>query len=123
MLAVLAEAVDKLEVPSDGDTICDVLALMDRLEAKKLAKLSGADFDREFAQHEVKDHEKDIKKFEKETAKLKDADLKAWAEKQLPVLREHLAMAQKLSAAGEKSASNAPAAPNTRAAGNKGSKY
>jgi hypothetical protein len=34
MLTVLAEAVDDLEIPADGDTICDVLALIDQLNAK-----------------------------------------------------------------------------------------
>lgn len=93
----------------------------ERREIGKLDKLSGAAFDREFAQRSVKDHEKDIKDFEKAASKVKDPDLKAWAEKQLPVLREHLAMAQKLpGAGGQQSASNAP---NTRAAGNTGSKY
>jgi putative membrane protein len=94
---------------------------MDRHEINKLQKLSGDKFDHEFAQHEVKDHEKDIKKFAKATSNLKDPDLKAWADKQLPVLRQHLAMAQKLQQAGnQQSASSNP--PNTRAAGNKGSK-
>lgn len=92
----------------------------ERREVSKLGKLSGAAFDREFTQRAVKDHEKDIKDFEKATSKVKDPDVKAWAEKQLPALREHLAMAQKLPEAGKQSASNAP---NTRAAGNKGSTY
>src|SRR3954469_8144890 len=34
MLTVLAEAVDELEVPADGDTICELLGLIDRLDAK-----------------------------------------------------------------------------------------
>ena len=80
----------------------------DRHEMDKLKKLNGAAFDREFAQHSVKDHQKDIKEFEKATQKVKDPDVKAWAEKQLPVLKEHLAMAQKL--AGNN-------ASNTKAAG------
>jgi putative membrane protein len=80
---------------------------MQRHEMSKLQKLTGADFDREYAQHSVKDHEKDIKDFEKAASKVKDPDLKAWAEKQLPVLREHLAMAQKLPEAnGKQSAAN-----------------
>ncbi len=72
-----------------------------RKDIEKLAKLSGAEFDRKFV-HEVgiKDHEKDIKKFEKASGKLQDPDLKAWAEKTLPKLREHLAMAQKLPESG-----------------------
>jgi putative membrane protein len=93
----------------------------DRHEMSKLQKLSGPAFDREFAQHAVKDHEKDIKKFEKAATDLKDPDLKAWAEKQLPALKEHLALAQKLSGADDKSAMNTSKAPNTRAAGNTGS--
>lgn len=92
----------------------------ERHEMSKLDKLSGAQFDREFAKNSVKDHQKDIKEFEKAASKVKDPDVKAWAEKQLPVLREHLAMAEKLpGAGGQQSASNAP---DTRAAGNTGSK-
>lgn len=78
----------------------------DRHELNKLGKLNGKDFDREFAQHAVKDHQKDIKDFEKATAKLQDPDVKAWAEKQLPVLREHLAMAQKLAGRTQTAAAN-----------------
>src|SRR6185503_13939707 len=55
----------------------------------KLAKLSGADFDREYMDMMVKDHVKDVKEFEEASAKAKDADLKAWAAKTLPTLREH----------------------------------
>jgi putative membrane protein len=65
-------------------------------ELKKLKGEKGKDFDREFAQHSVKDHEKDVKKFEKAAKDLKDPDVKAWAEKTLPVLRKHLEMAQNL---------------------------
>jgi putative membrane protein len=92
----------------------------ERHEMSKLQKLSGPAFDREFAQHAVKDHEKDIKDFEKASTKLQDPDLKAWAQKQLPTLKEHLALAQKLAGADQnaKASSNEP---NTRAAGNTGS--
>jgi putative membrane protein len=72
----------------------------DRHEMSKLQKLSGADFDREYAQHAVKDHEKDVKKFQKAAQSAKDPDVKAFAAKTLPVLQEHLAMAQKLAGAG-----------------------
>jgi len=63
---------------------------------KHLAKLSGAEFDKAFASHMVKDHETDIKKFEHEASKGTDADVKAFAEKCLPTLREHLAAAKQL---------------------------
>jgi putative membrane protein len=64
----------------------------------KLSKLSGADFDREYMKHMVEDHVKDVALFEKEAKNGKDADLKAWAEKTLPTLKEHLQMARDVNA-------------------------
>jgi putative membrane protein len=72
----------------------------ERREIEKLGKESGSKFDQDFAKVEVKDHEKDIKKFEKASGKVKDPELKAWIDKTLPHLREHLALAQQLPGAG-----------------------
>jgi putative membrane protein len=55
---------------------------------------SGAGFDRAWVDHVIADHEKDIAMFEAEAKDGSDAELKAWAEKKLPTLREHLKMAQ-----------------------------
>jgi putative membrane protein len=55
----------------------------------KLAKLSGADFDREYMREMARDHDADVKEFQKEAKNAKDADLKAWVGKTLPVLEEH----------------------------------
>jgi putative membrane protein len=72
-----------------------------RNEVEKLGKLSGNDFDQRFVREVgIKDHEKDIKKFEKASEKAKDPELKAWIDKTLPHLREHLAQAQKMPQAG-----------------------
>ena len=65
---------------------------------KKLESLSGTDFDREFARMAVQHHEKDVKEFEKASQKADDADLKAFAQKTAPVLREHLQQARSLQA-------------------------
>jgi putative membrane protein len=63
---------------------------------KKFEKLTGADFDREYARQMVQDHERAISLFEKQ-AKKGDADeLKQFAAKQLPLLRDHLKMARGL---------------------------
>jgi putative membrane protein len=62
-----------------------------------LASKSGAEFDREFAQTAVEDHEKDIAEFEKEARSGSDPDVKNWAQQTLPTLRAHLAAAQALS--------------------------
>lgn len=85
-----------------------------RREAEKLGKDTGAKFDQQYVKAEIKDHEKDIKEFEKASSKVKDPDLKAWIDKTLPHLREHLAMAQKLPEAGGKG--------NSAAMGNRGAK-
>lgn len=69
---------------------------------EKLAKKTGAEFDRDFVtQVGLKAHEKDIKAFEKAAGKLKDPELKAWVQKTLPHLREHYALAQKLPETGD----------------------
>jgi putative membrane protein len=74
-----------------------------RKEIEKLGKKNGAEFDREFVREVgIKDHKKDIKKFEHASKDVKDAELKAFVDKTLPVLREHLAAAEKLPQAGKK---------------------
>jgi len=62
--------------------------------AQKILELKGADFDRMFMTHMVEDHQKAIALFEAASKSAKDADLKAFAGKTLPTLREHLKMAQ-----------------------------
>jgi putative membrane protein len=56
----------------------------------KLAKLSGADFDRAYVNEMVKDHKKDVKEFQREAEKAKDPDVKSFASKTLPTLQDHL---------------------------------
>jgi len=62
----------------------------------KLLKLSGAKFDREYMHSQVKDHKEAVSLFEKESKEGKDADLKQWAKKTLPTLREHFKMAKEI---------------------------
>ncbi|HEU4889620.1 MAG TPA: DUF4142 domain-containing protein [Thermoanaerobaculia bacterium] len=56
--------------------------------------LSGAEFDKAYMQHMVEDHEKDVAEFDKASTSATDADLKAWAGKTLPTLKEHLELAK-----------------------------
>jgi putative membrane protein len=65
----------------------------------RLSKLNGADFDRAYMKEMVKDHDKDVKAFQKEANSGKDADLKAWASKTLPTLKEHQDQAKQVMAA------------------------
>jgi putative membrane protein len=57
---------------------------------RKLEKLSGSAFDRAYTKDMVKDHQQDAKEFQKEVKKGKDEDIKGFASRTLPVLREHL---------------------------------
>jgi len=62
----------------------------------KLRKLDGAEFDKGYIMMMVKDHEKDVKAFEKESKDGEDADIKAFAAKTLPTLQSHLEMVKEL---------------------------
>lgn len=68
--------------------------------AKKFGDLERSRFDKEFLTSQVKDHEEAVKLFERETKDGKDEDLRAFAKKHLPHLKEHLKMAQDLSGEG-----------------------
>jgi putative membrane protein len=60
----------------------------------KMAKMTGAAFDKAFARHMVADHKKDISEYQKEARK-KDA-AGQYAEGALPTLKKHLETAQSL---------------------------
>jgi len=62
----------------------------------KLTGLSGAAFDKEYARVMLKDHQKAVALFASESKNGQDEDLKSWAGKTLPTLREHLKMARSL---------------------------
>ena len=59
---------------------------------------TGAAFDRGFIESQVKAHQEAITLFEQQAKNGSDADLKAFAQKQLPGLRNHLKQAQDLQA-------------------------
>jgi putative membrane protein len=63
-------------------------------EYDKLSKMSGAQFDREYMDHMVSDHKKDVSEFQKEAKNGKDPDVKQFASSTLPVLQQHLQLAQ-----------------------------
>ena len=76
-----------------------------RRELEHLGKKTGSEFDREFVRKVgIDEHQRDVKRFQKASNDVKDPQLKAWIDKTLPSLEQHLAQAQKLPQA-EKSAS------------------
>ncbi|MBV9217746.1 MAG: DUF4142 domain-containing protein [Acidobacteria bacterium] len=77
----------------------------------KLKGLSGADFDKEYVEMMVSDHETDVSLFEKQSEYSTDPDVKAFAAKTLPTLKKHLdaikAIQAKKSGAGSNSSTSA----------------
>jgi putative membrane protein len=62
----------------------------------RLSKKSGAEFDQEFVEHMIDEHEKDVKLFDKASTDAKDSELRAFASKHVGHLREHLQQAESL---------------------------
>ena len=54
--------------------------------------LSGSHFDKQYLTLMEQDHQQTIRAFEKEAASGNDAEIKAWAAKTLPTLKQHLSM-------------------------------
>ena len=61
----------------------------DRL-MERLSKLQGPDFDREYVKAMVKDHKQDVAEFKRMHSGAVDPNLKAWVDKTLPKLEDHL---------------------------------
>ena len=80
----------------------------DKATKAKLEKLSGAQFDQAYMKDMVKDHRTDVSEFEHESNSAKDPAVKSFATQTLPVLKEHLREAEKLSPMQKKTASAAP---------------
>ena len=79
-----------------GATLPDKLSHHQESEFEKMQKLSGKDFDKSYAEHAVKDHKKDVKGFQDAMKDVQDPDLKAYAQKTLPVLEHHFQMAEQM---------------------------
>jgi putative membrane protein len=65
-------------------------------DVEKMSKLSGEEFDRAYIRSQVKDHKKDINLFQKQANRGMDSSVKEFAGNTVPVLQEHLRMAEQL---------------------------
>jgi len=79
---------------SKGVNLPTDVGAKNKADMDHLSALSGAEFDRAYMQHMVKDHKTDVAEFRKESNSGKDNDVKGFAAKTLPTLEEHLKMAQ-----------------------------
>jgi putative membrane protein len=80
------------------------IALPNELAAKhkatrdRLSKLSGAEFDKAYMSDMLKDHNKDVAAFQRESTAGRDPDLKSFAAQTLPTLKDHLKEARSIAA-------------------------
>jgi putative membrane protein len=58
---------------------------------------TGSAFDKMYMNHMVMDHQEDVSEFQKASTNTKDADLKGFASRNLPVLKTHLDSAKAIS--------------------------
>ncbi len=79
----------------------------DKATKARLEKLSGAQFDQAYMKDMVKDHRTDVSEFEHESNSAQDPAVKSFATQTLPVLKEHLRVAEKISPMQKKTASAA----------------
>ncbi|MEO8887074.1 MAG: DUF4142 domain-containing protein [Mucilaginibacter sp.] len=71
-------------------TLPDSVGMDEKKEMDELSKKSGKAFDKAYVNAMVDGHKKAVNLFEDGSKNLKDADLKAFADKTLPVIKGHL---------------------------------
>ena len=69
-----------------------------KAEPESWRNQSGTAFDRAYIDHAIAEHQATIAMFEAESKTGTDPEIKAWATKKLPTLREHLKAAQDVKA-------------------------
>jgi putative membrane protein len=89
---------------SKGYALPEKISSWDRHSLNQLEKEQGEQFNKSFLTFNIKGHEKALDLYEKAASHAQDPDIKAFAEKNLPRLKEHLALARNntLEAVGEK---------------------
>jgi putative membrane protein len=90
------KANDELKTLANQKGIALPATLSDKHQKKydDLVSRKGADFDEEYMEFMVKDHEEDIDAFEKEANDGNDPEVKSWASGKVATLRHHLDMAK-----------------------------
>jgi putative membrane protein len=93
-----SKANDQLKTVASQEnmTLPNSLDSKDQALYTKLQNLSGPDFDKTYVKAMVKDHEEDVKEFQKEADKGKDSGIKSFASQTLPVLQQHLSKIQSI---------------------------
>jgi putative membrane protein len=98
MVAEHTKAGDKLKETAalEHITLPTDLAAKDQASYDSLSKLSGADFDRAYAEDMVKDHQQDLQAFERESNRGNDAAIRGFAWQSVPMIQQHLGQAKEM---------------------------
>jgi putative membrane protein len=80
----------KAVAASNNITLPTTMNTSDRATYNRLAKLTGAEFDKAYMNDMVMDHEKDISEFKREANAGKKEEIKSFAAQTLPTLESHL---------------------------------
>lgn len=121
----------KTVAQADGVQFPTTLDHKHKGELTKLEKLSGAEFDQQFARHMISDHAKDISQYNHISQTTQDTAIKQYTDACLPVLEKHLETARSVGTAVglkpdtisslEKHATHGMGAPGTASGTQKGS--
>jgi putative membrane protein len=89
---------DELKQLAAGGNVSfpDALDSKHQSRADKLAKLSGAEFDKAYIKDQLKFHQQNVKDFQQEAQYGSVAEVKNFASKALPTLQQHLQLAKDL---------------------------
>ncbi len=79
-----------------GITLPSDVSGKDKRLGKTLQAKQGSEFDKAYTRDMVRDHQADIAEFKREAESGKDPEVKAWAQKTLPTLEQHLSAAKQV---------------------------
>ncbi|MGN6552790.1 MAG: DUF4142 domain-containing protein [Verrucomicrobiota bacterium] len=90
------QANEKLQpiAQSHGISVNQPLESKHQKKLERFQKLSGSQFDQEYAKDMLKDHVKDISEYQRATQQIQQQDVKQYAQETLPTLRKHLQQAE-----------------------------
>jgi putative membrane protein len=72
------------------------LTAKDQATYDRLSKLSGAEFDQAYAQDMVKDHQQDLRDFQREANHGNDDVIRGFASETVPIIQQHLDQAKEM---------------------------
>jgi len=90
-LEKLVDLMREKNIPQSNSLAAEVKQDMDKMSA-----LAGPDFDREFANTMVSEHQKAIEMFRSQAGIAQNRDIKSYVDENLPTLEKHLEEAQEL---------------------------